>query len=121
MSAIRSPDMTNGASTECRRAPEMGDGEMPTEYVYEKYKPTDATEMLRAVKVGWGKEAQHVQVAVVLPNQPEIDVKVDDTTATMTNISAGRHHLHIQLDRDSINHLIRTLRRARDQAFGRDE
>ena len=28
---------------------------------------------------------------------------------------------HTQLDRDGINHLIRNLRRARDQAFGRDE
>lgn len=28
---------------------------------------------------------------------------------------------HVQLDRDGINSLMRHLRRARDQAFGRDE
>jgi hypothetical protein len=28
---------------------------------------------------------------------------------------------HVELDRDGINEVIRKLRRARDQAFGRDE
>lgn len=59
------------------------------------------------VEVGWSKEAGHVQIATT-------DPKCEDTFSK----EAG---LYFELDRRSINDLIRLLRKARDQAFGRDE
>lgn len=60
------------------------------------------------VKVGWNKETGDVQIATVNENED-----VDRFSA-----EAG---LHVNLDRRGINALIRHLRHARDQAFGRDE
>lgn len=64
-----------------------------------------------AVKVGWTKDLDHVEIAVVHHRD------VAD--------GAGSEHddgtWHAQFDRAGINRLIRTLRRARDDAFGRDE
>lgn len=58
------------------------------------------------VSVGWNKETGSVQVATVDPDGDPFAV------------SSG---LYVDLDRQGINDLIRHLRRARDQAFGRDE
>ena len=60
-----------------------------------------------AIKVGWTKDQDHVELAVVRyrdgaePNDGD--------------------WYHSQFDRAGLNRLIRTLRTARDQAFGRDE
>jgi len=62
-----------------------------------------------AVKVGWSKKGLvdgYVQVAVILDRGGVADPDV--------------YAEHSQMDRDGINHLIRTLRRARDAAFGAD-
>ena len=59
-----------------------------------------------AVKVGWTKDRCHVEIAVVHHRD-----------------GAGDHGpdcWHSQFDRDGINRLIRTLRKARDDAFGAD-
>lgn len=52
--------------------------------------------------VGWSKEGEHVQVATILKDDPEDGWYVD-------------------LNRAEINRLIKALRTARDQAYGRDE
>lgn len=58
------------------------------------------------VKVGWNKETGDVQIATV------------NEDADPFSAEGG---LYVNLDRRGINDLIRHLRRARDQAFGRDE
>jgi hypothetical protein len=60
-----------------------------------------------AVKVGWSKEAEHVEIAVVHHRDGTPGGEADAW--------------HSQFDRIGINRLIRTLRQARDDAFGRDE
>lgn len=60
-----------------------------------------------AVHVGWSRDVNLVSVGSVnLANEG------------MTDETYG---WFCELDRASINHLIRTLRKARDQAFGADE
>lgn len=61
-----------------------------------------------AVKVGWSKEAEHVEIAVV-SHRDRSDGSVPDAEAQ-----------HSQMDRDGLNRLIRILRKARDDAFGAD-
>lgn len=58
-----------------------------------------------AIKLGWTKEGMHVGLAIV-------DVAKDPE---------GFEARHINLNRDGINRLIRFLRRARDDAYGKDE
>jgi hypothetical protein len=58
-----------------------------------------------AIKLGWTKEGCHVGLAIV------------DTEKDIDGFDAQ----HINLDRAGINRLIRFLRRARDDAFGKDE
>jgi hypothetical protein len=58
--------------------------------------------------VGWTKDRDHVEVAVLSRDKP-----------TFPGDTSGGWF--VQLDRAGINHLIRSLRKARDQSFGRDE
>lgn len=62
-------------------------------------------------EIRWSREAEYVQVATVL-------VETDDHMPITREVSGG---WYLNLSRTGINDLIRHLRRARDQAFGRDE
>lgn len=53
--------------------------------------------------VGWNKDAADVQLSVRHDDDPD-----------------GFESTYLTLDRDGINRLIRSLRKARDQAFGSD-
>lgn len=69
-----------------------------------------------AVKVGWSKEAGHVEMAVV---------QCIDGVFVEHGFQAGDYEdvnppQYIQLDRRGINRLIRQLRKARDDAYGKD-
>lgn len=68
----------------------------------------DSTISGYAVKVMWGADSDHVQVATIDPEAPE-------------PTDHDPNGLHVYLNRSQINALIRTLRRARDASFGRDE
>lgn len=61
------------------------------------------------LSVGWSRTASYVQVASLAP---------DGVALEPTPEGNG---FFVDLDRDHINRLIRTLRKARDQAFGHDE
>lgn len=61
-----------------------------------------------ALKVGWGKDAGYVEVAVVHHR---------DGAEGSDEYQAW----HMQFDRVGLNRAIRTLRQARDEAYGRDE
>jgi hypothetical protein len=58
--------------------------------------------------VGWGRESEHVQIATLAGG---------DYDEVGGNARPG---LYVQLDRAGINRLIRSLRKARDAAFGSD-
>lgn len=60
------------------------------------------------IKVGWTKEREHLEVAVI-------------KDATGDPDGMDEKPWHIQLDRRGCNALIRQLRRAGRQAFGSDE
>jgi hypothetical protein len=59
------------------------------------------------VKVSWNKETGDVQIATINPGN---EYAYDEIGG-----------YYVDLDRTQINRLIKVLRRARDQAFGRDE
>jgi hypothetical protein len=80
-------------------------GVMPKETIY----GTDGGPV-QHVAVGW-THGGGVQVGVV--NGPEVSLTINGESA-----NPG---LWMDLDRGQINRLIRSLRRARDAAYGRDE
>ena len=79
---------------------------MPKESVYDS-SPQLTSDQPRTFQVDvlWGRE-NGIQVATVDPD------------AMLGSPESG---LFVDLDRGGVNELIRHLRRARDQAFGRDE
>ena len=84
------------------------------------------------VEVGWHRDAEHVELASKC-------VRSDDGSdyvplleplqfapgelGELVELEAGpvRSGFYVPLDRRGVNELIRTLRRARDQAYGKDE
>jgi hypothetical protein len=85
---------------------------MPKEYIEDRWTGHDDAAVADGsparVKIGWSKEAEHVEVATVAP---------DDMTLRPTPEGNG---WFVQLDRSGINRMIHALRKARDQAFGAD-
>jgi hypothetical protein len=80
---------------------------MPKEIVLSADPLHDGEEVEGLVQVGWNVEAEYVQVATF-----------SRAMVTHETIWDG---FYVSLNRDGINRLIRNLRRARDQAYGRDE
>lgn len=90
---------------------------MPKEYIndenYDRSVPVDGSSDpaerhhlgFTSVKLSWSKEGCYVQMAVV-----DRDKDPD-----------GMEALHVSLDRDGLNRLVRFARRARDDSFGKDE
>lgn len=80
---------------------------MPKETIHDKH----ATEpgVCASIEVGWGRDSGHVQLGTIVLDVA--DQRVKDVT---------RDGMYVQLDRDGINRLIRSLRKARDAAFGSD-
>jgi hypothetical protein len=70
----------------------------------------DGTNADRRVEVGWSRD-RYVAVATT-----RVSAKQPGDGETLWD--EGQH---VDLNREQINELIRVLRRARDQAFGRDE
>lgn len=84
-------------------------GAMPKEVIYSKYHGSnDSPEPVTEVR--WTREHGYVQVATTMPDGHPFPV---DPTPEGNGWFAT-------LNRENINHLIRTLRKARDQAFGAD-
>lgn len=67
----------------------------------------DNVEVEGLVQVGWHSEMGYMQIATLSRDANTLDT-----------VEKG---MYVDLDRRGINSLIRNLRRARDQAFGRDE
>lgn len=85
---------------------------MPKEFIEDQYTGHDddavAAGSSARVRVGWSKEAEHVEVATVAPHALPLD------------LASEGNGWFVQLDRSGLNRLIRTLRKARDQAYGSD-
>lgn len=79
---------------------------MPKEYFHNE---RNFPEPANSAKITWSRieNGGHVQMCTY---------KNDDTYK-----SEHDDPMYIDLDREQINRMIKTLRRARDQAFGRDE
>ena len=70
-----------------------------------------------SVTVGWERD-KYVQIATVYnPGAKNAYAAIEEMKAEGEAFTGW----HTTLDRDHINRLIRVLRRARDQTFGRDE
>jgi hypothetical protein len=81
----------------------------------------------RRISVGWAK-GMHVQVGVGWVDDPQPDAKLpgrrsDDYITSGETDEAGQvwQSQWVDVSRHTINRLIRELRKARDEAFGRDE
>lgn len=92
---------------------------MPKEAVYgEQHQPegdNPQTNVVPIVEVRWGREGQYVQVVSKATDTHDGRAAGDSTETHYTD------GYHVDLNRVGINDLIRHLRKARDQAFGRDE
>lgn len=88
---------------------------MPAEKVYgEQRSQKEVPPMVPIVDVRWNREGGYVQIVT----------KVEDPFGGRFSDDEGIHYtdgMYVDLGRKEINQLIRNLRRARDQAFGRDE
>jgi hypothetical protein len=76
------------------------------------------------VEVSWGREGGYVQVATTCPDLDRavtVAKEIVEFKAAHPDETLLTTGYHADLDRARINELIRTLRKARDQAFGRDE
>ena len=104
------------------------------------YGTPDAPEAWSVIEVGWSREAEYVQFATKTidaidgsdyhPRLEPIEAPINLGGEPMGLIGDGvlleaegirSSGVYLQMTRTSINDLIRVLRRARDQAFGRDE
>ena len=85
---------------------------MPKEIVFQKDQHGDPATQDSVVRVGWNKVGSYVELATVNPTSKE---PLDPIT-----MGGEGYGWYVLLDRDGINRLIRTLRKARDQAFGAD-
>lgn len=86
------------------------EGGMPKEYIDSTMPHMTANGVVIdsfRVKVTWDKETGDVQIATLDPGN---EYAYDATGG-----------YYVDLDRQGINRLIKVLRRARDQAFGKDE
>lgn len=116
---------------------------MPKETVYGDTRPYgDDSPARSVVELRWDRDAGHVQLATRCVHAADHSTFIPEEMKTVIN-DAGLAHTQelrgpsseddrdliwtcwdgffIDLDRRGMNHLIRNLRRARDQAFGRDE
>lgn len=92
---------------------------MPKEYVHGEVlagpEPSDSIQS-PVIDIGWSREAGHVQIASRV-RECEVFFDEDHPNAPIP----VEYGYYVNLNRTGINDLIRHLRRARDQAFGRDE
>lgn len=79
---------------------------MPKEIVGSKH-PEDHPGLV--LQIRWGRDSAHVEVATVNEDGAELEPTPEG------------NGWFVQLSRYGINEAIRILRRARDQAFGKDE
>ncbi len=93
---------------------------MPKEVTYGQQVYSETSEdkpRVPQVNVLWGRDGGYVQI-VTKATDAEGGRYAGDYDECQSDVSDG---FHVDLERGEINKLIRDLRRARDQAFGKDE
>lgn len=95
---------------------------MPKEIVYGS-QPVfgDESAATSLLEVSWSKEAEYVQIGSRIVHGADHSDYVPTDQERPDAAGVPISGLFMSLDRAQINKLIRDLRRARDQAFGRDE
>lgn len=89
---------------------------MPKEVIYSDQLPwSEEDPGVAVVEVRWGRDTGHMQLVTKAIHRATGDRLSDDEGIHYTD------GFYVDLNRSNINDLIRQLRRARDQAFGRDE
>lgn len=88
---------------------QIGSGAMPKELIFQHTSYGDPDTRRPVTRVGWSKEAGHVEIATMMPDGIPLEPGPEANGWFM------------QLTRSEINQLIRVLRKARDQAYGKDE
>lgn len=90
---------------------------MPKEVVYSSELPWGPDDLGVAItEVRWSREGSDVQVVTKAVRRTDhARLRAENEPLDYTD------GFYVNLDRRGINDLIRHLRRARDQAFGRDE
>ncbi len=83
---------------------------MPRESVY------GTAEDGMAVKVGWSKEHENVQVGIGGP----VEIQYLSPLPANVLVAGPYDGMWVTLDRRGINEFIRKLRKARDDAYGQD-
>jgi len=109
---------------------------MPRERIYGSLVLFSEEDPERTVAdVSWSREAEYVQLGVIVVDattgepldlderaqryqSTQVAARGADGELPTVGIAGG---MYMQLDRRACNDLIRKIRRARDQAFGRDE
>lgn len=99
-----------------------GDGNPPgirhTDYVPGEKIPAGASlHELPSLDVSWGREASFVQLGLTVSKEWLEKLQADTITPNETHLALWTS----VVDRHAINNMIRTLRRARDAAYGADE
>ena len=85
---------------------------MPKEAVYgEPLTVENATDEQPIVEVRWSRETGDMQIVT----------RVKEYEVSLDALPSCKYGMYVTIDRRGVNDLIRHLRRARDQAFGRDE
>lgn len=95
---------------------------MPKEVVRSRHEVDDGAGPY--VRLGWSKDAEVVELGTAVPEgEGRLQLKSTDPADEGWGNVEGIEDVgwFVQLDRPGINRLIRLLRQARDQAFGRDE
>lgn len=95
---------------------------MPKVNVYPTPLPNQPDGADTRIEVGWSNAPTgHVQIATT-KLQPDADREAEYAPGTFAGEpKRAWDGAFVELDRDQINQLIRSLRDARDKAFGRDE
>jgi hypothetical protein len=91
---------------------------MPKETVYCETVESIGETVTPVVEVRWSREAGDVQIVT---RELNAEIPAPDERDKETGMPPAQYGYYGSLDRKGINDLIRHLRRARDQAFGRDE
>lgn len=89
---------------------------MPKEIIWGDRPFGDESPEQSVVEVRWDAESGYFQIAT-----KELNAEVFDADRVTDVREAVQYGWYVTLDRRGINDTIRVLRRARDQAFGRDE
>lgn len=91
---------------------------MPAEHMFGQQhtiEGDDGPQIVPLVDVRWNREGGYVQIVTRAQRADGGRVADDSPDSHVTD------GMYVDLDRAGINRVIRNLRRARDQAFGRDE